>query len=558
MTNAPDLLQRYIGLQKAVLASLRLKDVLDAVIMQFYSLSSGSKVAIFLSDNDSLALKLMAARGYSNATLDLMKVVPFSTEGLLKHVVQQRTPISMDSQNISPDMSGSIIKREGSVVQLALPLIAANLLVGAVLIDSTDPNIIQQTQFLNATADLCALSIANSILYGRSEYERERINTLYKTASAFGSSALRTSEILQISADTALVLANTPNCAVLLYNPEIDSFELGAFKGLDAATLNQFDLSSRETIAGTTLRSAKTAIFGDGTRHPFGLPPAADGVPFSSAVVIPLIYENNPLGVIEVFSTEHDAFHREQIDLLESLSAQVSNALYISLTHESTASRAMEDAHTGLYSRPHFEQNLVKECERSARHHHEMGILMIDIDHLGRVNTTFGEDRGDEAIRYVAAVTKDTLRDMDVICRYGGQQFAVILPETPQQAVGEVGERLRANIRAKNAPGVGVVTVSIGASTFPSNGEHPPQLLEAAQQALDVAKYQGRDRVVMAQSGKNAKAGPVPWGELAKQAKFAVINERQAQLQSRLTAAPEYATWMTKNPSLVKKKSTNT
>jgi diguanylate cyclase (GGDEF)-like protein len=557
MTNAGDLLQRYVGLQKAVLASLRLKDVLDAVIMQFYNLSGGAKVAVFLSDNDSLALKLMAARGYSNATLDLLKVVPFSAEGLLKHVVQQRMPASADAQNLPADMTGSIIKREGSAVQIALPLIAANLLVGAILIDSSDPALIQQLNFLSSTAELTALSIANSILYGRSEYERERINTLYKTSSAFSSSVLRTGEVLQIAADTALVLANTPNCALLLYNPTADNFELGSFKGLDAATLNQFDLSSRETISGTTLRSGKTAIFGDGTRHPFGLPPAADGVPFSSAVVVPLTYEETPLGVMEVFSTEHNAFHREQIELLESLAAQVSNALYAALTHESTASRSMEDAHTGLYSRPHFEQNLTKECERSARHQHEMALLMIDIDHLGRVNNTFGEERGDEAIRYVAAVTKQTLRDMDVICRYGGQQFAVILPETPHQSALEVAERLRANIRAKNAPGVGVVTVSIGIGTFPINGEHPPELLESAQQALDVAKYQGRDRVVVSQSGKSAKSGPLPWRELAKQAKLAVINERQAQLQSRLTAAPEYATWMTKNPGLVKKKTSS-
>jgi diguanylate cyclase (GGDEF)-like protein len=558
MTNAGDLLQRYIGLQKAVLASLRLKDVLDAVIMQFYNLSGGAKVAVFLSDNDSLALKLMAARGYSNGTLDLIKVVPFSTEGLLKHVVQQRTPASIDAQHVTPDMTGSIIKREGSAVQVALPLIAANLLVGAILLDSADPSLVQQLQFLNSTAELTALSIANSILYGRSEYERERINTLYKTSCAFSSSVLRTGEVLQIAADTALVLANTPNCALLLYNPSLDTFELGAFKGLDAATLNQFDLSSRETIAGTTLREGKTSSFGDGTRHPFGLPPALDGVPFSSAVVVPLTYDNSPLGVIEVFSTEHNAFHREQIDLLESLAAQVSNALYIALTHESTASRSMEDAHTGLYSRPHFEQNLIKECERSARHQHEMALLMIDIDHLGRVNTTFGEDRGDEAIRYVAGITKETLRDMDVICRYGGQQFAVILPETPHQSAVEVAERLRGNIRAKNAPGVGVVTVSIGIATFPINGEHPPDLLEAAQQALDVAKFQGRDRVVVAQTGKSSKIGHVQWRELARQAKLAVVNERQSQLQSRLTAAPEYATWMTKNPGLVKKKTTTT
>jgi hypothetical protein len=79
-------------------------------------------------------------------------------------------------------------------------------------------------------------------------------------------------------------------------------------------------------------------------------------------------------------------------------------------------------------------------------------------------------------------------------------------------------------------------------------------LLGAAQEALDVAKFQGRDRAIESQLGSSPAIGSIPWTELAKQAKLSVISERQGKLQNRLDVAPEYASWMTKNPTIVKRR----
>ena len=105
MTTETNLLPRMVQMQKALLASLRLKDVLDAAVLQFAELLGGAKVAIFLSDNESLALKLMAAKGYSDASLEQMKVLPFSAESLLKYVVQKRTPIGVQNIQQAPEIS---------------------------------------------------------------------------------------------------------------------------------------------------------------------------------------------------------------------------------------------------------------------------------------------------------------------------------------------------------------------------------------------------------------------------------------------------------------------
>jgi diguanylate cyclase (GGDEF)-like protein len=554
MTNDGNLLPRYLMMQKALLSSLRLKDVLDASVLQFADLAGGAKVAIFLSDNESLSLKLMAAKGYADASLDTIKVLPFSAETLLKYVVQKRSPVSANNMQTAPDLSAAIMKREQSSGQIALPLISSNLLVGAVLLEVNNAAYLNYVDFLKEVADVTALTIANSILFGRSEYERERLSTLYKTSCALSGSVLQAAEVLQIASDTALILGNTPHCGVLLYSAETSSFQLAAYKGLEGNTLNEFDMTVKNTIAGSCLRSGKTEYIGEGSREPYGLPRATGGAPFQSVVAIPMIAAGKPLGVLEVFSVDSRAFHREQIELLESLANQVATALNVAFTHETTASQSINDVNTGLYNRQHFEESLAKELERSGRHNHEVAVLLIDIDHLGQLNETLGQEKGDEAIRHTATILKTALRDIDIPCRFGGEEFGIILPETPLQNAFDVAERLRSKVRSEPAPGVGVLTVSIGLSGYPSNAEDIEGLMKAAQEALDVAKYEGRDRVVQAQTGKVPLSGPIPWQELANKAKLAVVNERQSNMNSRLTVAPEYATWMTKTPGLVKKK----
>ncbi|HEY9788405.1 MAG TPA: GAF domain-containing protein, partial [Candidatus Obscuribacterales bacterium] len=329
MSTESNLLPRYMTMQKALLASLRLRDVLDAAVLQFADLLGGAKVAIFLSDNESLALKLMAAKGYSDASLEQMKILPFSAESLLKYVVQKRAPIGVADPQQAPDISSVIMRREGSSGEMALPLISANLLVGGVLIEVNNQQYLQYVDFLKDLADIVAMCIANSILFGRSEYERERLSTLYKTSCALSGSVLEVNEVLQIAADTALILGNTTTCAILLLDQNRTGFHLAAFKGLDGSSLNEFDLGLQNTIAGSALKSLKTEYIGEGSREPYGLPRAMGGSPFASVVALPIAHDANPLGALLVFSTEPRAFHREQIDLLESLTSQVSTALYV-------------------------------------------------------------------------------------------------------------------------------------------------------------------------------------------------------------------------------------
>ncbi|MBI5172334.1 MAG: diguanylate cyclase [Candidatus Obscuribacter sp.] len=558
MTSESNILPRLLQLQKGLFASLKLKEVLDSAVALFTELAGGAKVAVFLCDNESTCFKLMAAKGYTDGSLDQMKVIPFAIDSMLKSVHQRRVPIACAEASQAPDFSATIMRREASKGQIALPLVSGNLLVGAVLLEVNNPQLLSFLDFLKEVSDLVATAISNSILFGRSEYERERLNTLYKTSCALNSNALEVGPVLKIAADTALVLGNTPTCAILLLDEGGEKFQLAAFKGLDGPSLSEFDMSFGKSIAGSCLRAGHTEVYGDGQREPFGMPRAMSGRPFASVLAIPLISGERKIGVLEVFSTESRAFHREHQDLLESLAAQVSAALNIALSHESASlGGSILDAHTGLVNRVHFEAALVKELERSQRHSHNLSVLLVDIDHLSQINEMLGQMKGDDAIKHVAGTIKSSLRDIDVPSRFGGEEFAVILPETAQEHALEVADRLRQKLRQAPAPGIGLITVSVGIASFPGNADNLANLMRDAEQALNVAKYEGRDRVKTALTGSYKDSGAlsgITWEELAKQARMAVISERQARLQSRLTATPEYATWLSKPGALVGKK----
>jgi diguanylate cyclase (GGDEF)-like protein len=542
-----NLMQHLLLMVKALNSSLRLRDVLDTAVAQLADLAGDAKVAIFLSDNDSLSLKLMTSSGYSEASQEHLRILSFSSDSLLKPVVQRRQVATVADIKQAPDLSAAIMKREGSGAQIGLPLIASNLLVGAMLIDLKDAALLGTIDLLKHVADLIAIAVANAILFGRSEYERERLGTLYKTSVSLSGSSLKAADVLRIAADTALILANTPHCAVLLVDQDNKRFNVAAFKGLDGNNMSDFDLTMEDTLASKSIARGKSEYYSDATSVQLCLPRSTGGGLFGSAIAVPIIYENVGLGVLMLFCQEMRGFHREQIDLLESLAQQLAAALHIAMTHETVTAQTVQDAHTGLYNPWHFNASIAKELDRSVRHNHEFALLRLDIDHLARVNDLLGAGRGDDAIKHVARLIKSCLRDIDIPCRFGSQEFAVILPETSRQAALEVAERLRTKIRSESAPGVGMVTVSVGVATYPENGETVDDLLKTADQALDIAKFEGRDRVKAAQTGMAGTQ--ISWDELARQAKLAVLSERQSKLQSRLTVPPEYAPWMRAVPN---------
>jgi diguanylate cyclase (GGDEF)-like protein len=139
---------------------------------------------------------------------------------------------------------------------------------------------------------------------------------------------------------------------------------------------------------------------------------------------------------------------------------------------------------------------------RATRSEQSVGVMMLDLDHFKNFNDTYGHEAGDAVLRETAAFLKQSVRAEDIVCRYGGEEFVIILPLADASNTQGRAERIRSKLHEltvlHDGKSVGAVTVSVGVAALPAHGQSCKALLEAADAALYCAKREGRDRVVMA------------------------------------------------------------
>jgi diguanylate cyclase (GGDEF)-like protein/PAS domain S-box-containing protein len=164
------------------------------------------------------------------------------------------------------------------------------------------------------------------------------------------------------------------------------------------------------------------------------------------------------------------------------------------------------DGLTGLFNRRHLDSSLAQEVERAKRNPLNLSIMMFDIDHFKKFNDTHGHDQGDRVLKAVADCMRLAVRNIDIPCRYGGEEFLIIMPETDQPGGAILAERLRKRIEDMVVDGL-KVTVSIGVAGIVETGvESAPDLVQAADEALYRAKKGGRNQVLTAQTSIQSQA----------------------------------------------------
>jgi two-component system, cell cycle response regulator len=168
---------------------------------------------------------------------------------------------------------------------------------------------------------------------------------------------------------------------------------------------------------------------------------------------------------------------------------------------QSSIEMAITDALTGLNNRRYMESHLATLVEQATAHGRPLALMLLDIDFFKSINDSFGHDAGDDVLREFAMRVRKSIRGIDLACRYGGEEFVVVMPETDLQVASLVAERLRRSIAGepfavgKGARRIGV-TISIGLTTLERNGESVADVLKRADNALYRAKHEGRNRVV--------------------------------------------------------------
>ena len=217
---------------------------------------------------------------------------------------------------------------------------------------------------------------------------------------------------------------------------------------------------------------------------------------------LPLQTSTEPLGLLYLAYFREPGKQRRAPWAATAIAERATLGLTALRRQEQLHLRAIRDALTGLFNRGFMEEALAIERQRALRRDTSIGIMMLDVDHFKRYNDSFGHAAGDALLRGIGQLIQRTVREGDMPCRYGGEEFVVIMPGADLDSTQQRAEVLRLAIErwrpASGDSALGAVTVSIGVAVFPAHGMAWQTVLKCADQALYAAKHAGRNRVVVA------------------------------------------------------------
>lgn len=214
---------------------------------------------------------------------------------------------------------------------------------------------------------------------------------------------------------------------------------------------------------------------------------------------LPLMVQGSPFGCLVAVSVKKNPSTMDN-NYLKLFAGQIELSVSMTKLLENVKSEAITDVLTGLYNRRFFNEALSKEVKKALRTKRPFTLVTLDLDHLKQINDSLGHSAGDAAIAYIGEVLLKSARETDIPSRFGGEEFAIIMPETDIEGGMIAAQRIRSIIISKSVEGVGVITASIGVATFFKHAVNIQGLVDAADNAMYLAKKNGRNRVELAQS----------------------------------------------------------
>lgn len=334
----------------------------------------------------------------------------------------------------------------------------------------------------------------------RLEARNRRLEALYETARDLGSS-LDLDAILDRVLGYALAALDSRSGEVLIHDADEEVLWVRASRGTDIPPGEAPGIPLGEGICGWVGRERRPLCLEDVNADARFARRSVEHGTAGAILCVPLVVRDRLVGVIKVSGIEGGATYTpDDIDLLTTLGAQIALAIENGHLFEEVVSHTYLDSLTHLYNHASFRNMLEREIDRAERYRRPVALVFFDLDEFKPYNDRYGHAAGNRALCTIARIICSQSRDSDVVSRYGGDQFAVILPETDTKRARTFAEKVRESVDAHYFPGeAGDVpehlTVSVGVAAYPEDAVKSVALIDMAEGALYESKFAGKNRV---------------------------------------------------------------
>ena len=497
-----ELLDSVLRLSRIAQPSELYKSLADVVSKKF----EANAIAIFIYDESIRCFRLVFNQGFKLWNNEFKCSDEFVNQ-LVENELAPMSSVSGDPEvatffkDENPDSLESV---------LWVPLTVQEKAVGLVLLNKTIAELSDKffgIEFLKRICSHAAISISSCRLYEQRQQEKEDLDkTLNNLSLLYNIGRAMTyisdlKSLLKYILNQAVEITFSEKGSIMLYDPDTNQLSIRVLAGLDEGgyqeKVNNNEIKCKtfipgEGVAGIVFETGEPIIINKTDDN--GAFVGASGSYARSIACVPMKVYKDTIGVINVTNKKgQTGFTDQDIEMLLAVADQAA----ISISKAQLWEMAVNDSLTGLHVRRYFMAKLQDEILRTDRYKKTLSIIMADLDKFKKVNDTYGHTAGDRVLKSVGSFLKDSIRDVDSIGRYGGEEFIMFLPETSKEAAYVLADRLRIGVSEieidKKLPGV---TISLGISTFPEDGKSLNELLDRADAALYQAKENGRNQVI--------------------------------------------------------------
>jgi diguanylate cyclase (GGDEF)-like protein len=354
------------------------------------------------------------------------------------------------------------------------------------------------------------LILANYNLSQRVSISQKELNSMYELTTHL-SSTREIDSALDHVLKTLDKFLEADFLGITLSDPESNTSKLRKALNVDLRNSVETAILHQNTLIGLASKNKKSLSFDDISssriyRSVFGkeIDFALGIKSIKSILVCPLVgtsigsgaYSDNALGCLVIGRKTNHAFSEKEKNLVSYICQQTVNVIQNSINHLKIRELAISDSLTGLYNRSHFQEMLSHSLAMSDRYGEHATLIMIDVDNLKDITDNYGHEEGDRILSTTAKTISRSIRKTDIAARYGGDEFAIVLPKTDKENAIVLAQKLQDNLRKVISPkdaDAPHVTFSLGVATYPDNASAKDSLIEKTHRALYESKRKGRN-----------------------------------------------------------------